>query len=289
MQKDSLLYPIEEISEDPKNPRKTFVQSHIDGLAVSISREGIINPLELDSSGIIITGHCRFRAAKQLGWTEVPVIINDQEYTEYERLRHQIAENVHQSGSVADAVMNPLDVANGYARLIRLKLGKDVEPGSESWFRTTYGSGVTKTLAEEIGVDQKTIEEYLKLLEEPEFVQKDIQRGRPRTHYREANAAPEEVKDQIKEKIAAGDYTSREEIVQDVSLVKKFPDMAVVELERKKAKASAGVNRILNHVARLGLALEAFPLHRVDPKEVGIITKQLEWIKTEIEGYLLDK
>lgn len=273
---------INSIKPDSKQPRKIFDEEHIKGLAQSLLIEGMINPIEVDSDMMIITGECRFKAAHLLGWTEVPIRINPEKYSEYERLRHQMAENIHQSGTSADSMMNPIDTAKGYAKLLNLK-GYKVTPG------VTYaenGKALINELGTEIGVAQSTIYQYLELLEQPEFVQKDILEGRPRTYYRAANEAPDEVKNKMKEKIAGGDYRNREDIIQDVQLLKKLPDLGQLVLARQKAKESLATNRILNGAARLGLALEALPFEQVDIRERNIIITQLKWMMEKIQEYL---
>lgn len=277
---------INRVKPDPAQPRKVFSGEHIEGLAASIKQEGFINEIEVtptEDGFMVITGECRLKAAHLLNFDKVPVRVNSTHYSEYERLRHQMAENVHQSGSSYDAMMNPIDTAKGYARLISLKIGKDYQPGELS-LDETYG--LIKPIAQEIGVEYETIWEYLKLLEQPSFAQEDITEGRPRTYYREADSAPLEVQEELKKKIASGDYKSRSEIEQDVMILKRFPDLTQVSLERKRAKESISSNRILNGVAKLGLALEDKPLSDIDVMERGIITAQLEWIIEKITVYL---
>lgn len=274
---------INTIKPDPNQPRKIFDEKHIKGLAQSISQEGIINPIEIDEDGMIITGECRWKAAKELGLEKVSVNINKSGYGEYERLRHQMAENVHQSGSSYDTMMNPIDTAKGYSKLYSFKAGKDVSPGDIS-HENKYGH--LQELAEEIGIDKNTIIEYLQLLEQPEYIKKAVAEGIPRTYLREADKAPEEIKEDIKKKIAAGDYKSRDEISREVDIAKRLPDLAVIELERKQAKESTATNRILNGISRLALALESQPLAYVDVREKGIVKKQLEWLQEKMVLYL---
>ncbi len=276
--------PIDRIYPDKNQPRKIFSIKHIEGLAASIKQEGFINEIEVsqvDDKFMIITGECRFKAAQLLNWKKVPVRINSTEYSEYERLRHQLAENVHQSGE--GIPMNPIDVAESYAKLISLKIGKDYHPGGTSR-EETYG--LIKPMAQEIGVDYETIWEHLQLLEEPEFVQKALRDGLPRTYIREAELAPLEVQGDLKKKIVAGDYPSRESITQDVQILKRLPDLGLIELERQKSKENIATNRILNGVARLGLALEALPLEQINIEEKQIIVKQLKWVQQKIQEYI---
>lgn len=137
----------------------------------------MINEIEVtenDGDFLILTGECRFKAAQLLNWDKIPVRINNASYSEYERLRHQMAENVHQSGSTYDTMMNPMDTAEGYAKLLKL-LGHNFSPGERS-------PGVDKGISQlerEIGIPATTIYEHLKLLEEPKFVQEAIKEGLP--------------------------------------------------------------------------------------------------------------
>lgn len=266
------------IKEDPNNPRTLFSAQHIEGLAISLEKEGMINYLEVDTNYIIITGACRFRAAKMLNWGKVPVKIYTEELNEYTRLRRQIAENVHQSGE--GIPMNPMDIARAYEKLLKLGHGVRLADTLEENHKSI------RQLADDVGVPKSTIWEHLQLLNQPEFVQKALTEGLPRTYIREAENAPLEVQNDLKKKIVAGDYENREDIIQDVQLLKKIPDLTHVTLERQKAKANKATNRILNGIVRLALALEAQSLKEIESKEQELITEQLLWLMELVDGYL---
>lgn len=79
---------IKKIQVNPKNPRLVFPQDKMDKLVTSIKERGILVPLSvfLDSNGkyTILDGERRFRAATQLGLTEVPIHIQERpEYASY--------------------------------------------------------------------------------------------------------------------------------------------------------------------------------------------------------------
>ena len=67
--------PIDKIRPDKNQPRKSFDEDALKGMAVSIKNEGVINAIEIDEKFIIITGEQRWRAAKIAGLKEVPVKI----------------------------------------------------------------------------------------------------------------------------------------------------------------------------------------------------------------------
>lgn len=58
-----------------RNPRKNDVA--VEKVKESIREYGYISPIVVDSSLTIIAGHTRYRALKELGYDEVPVIIAD--------------------------------------------------------------------------------------------------------------------------------------------------------------------------------------------------------------------
>lgn len=70
----SIVYvPIDEIHEYPKNPRKN--EDAIEKVVNSIRQHGMSAPISLDGDHVIIYGHTRYRACRQLGMATVPCII----------------------------------------------------------------------------------------------------------------------------------------------------------------------------------------------------------------------
>lgn len=112
---------LDDIKPDPNQPRKHFDDEYIAGLAESIADTGLINPIEIDSNYVIITGECRYRACKLLQMEHVDVSINEKEYSQYERFRRQIIENIQQSGVKKNGSgMGPIDTAKAFNRLFQL-------------------------------------------------------------------------------------------------------------------------------------------------------------------------
>lgn len=66
---------IDEIIPYEKNPRKN--DKAVKYVANSIKEFGFKVPIIVDKNNVIVAGHTRLKAAKQLGLTEVPVIIAD--------------------------------------------------------------------------------------------------------------------------------------------------------------------------------------------------------------------
>ena len=272
------------ITQDPNQPRKVVLESSVAHLAQSLRIEGLIHPIELDTKHRIIVGEMRYRAAKNLGWTHIDARINDTPLSPYERLRRQMSENLQQSGAKGGGeAMNPIDTAKAWAQLYKLKTGKDYQPGESSRIETY---GVIKALALEVGVSYETVWEYIKILSQPAIVIEDILRGRGRTYYREAELAPDELKNKIKKKILRGDFVSRDQVQQVVSLSKTIPELALLNLERRYAKESAGVNKILSSIVALALGLVTLSLKDINLVERRMVKTQLEWLQEKIKDYL---
>jgi len=71
----SIQLPIDAIAPSPVNPRQDFDDEYITQLARSLSRDGQWDPLLVrkrpDGSFELISGECRLRAAKKLGWKTI--------------------------------------------------------------------------------------------------------------------------------------------------------------------------------------------------------------------------
>lgn len=75
MKQEIEMVPIGKIKPDPNQPRTEWDehQEHIEELAASYSKHGIIQPLEVDENNVIVLGECRWRAAKSVGLKRVPI------------------------------------------------------------------------------------------------------------------------------------------------------------------------------------------------------------------------
>lgn len=66
---------LKDIKPYEKNPRKN--DDAVPYVLESIKEYGFKVPIVIDKDGVIVTGHTRYKAASQLGLTEVPCIIAD--------------------------------------------------------------------------------------------------------------------------------------------------------------------------------------------------------------------
>jgi len=67
------MWPVERVRSYDKNPRLN--DDAVDAVARSIQEFGFRQPIVVDDEGVIIIGYTRFKAAKKLRLTEVPVHI----------------------------------------------------------------------------------------------------------------------------------------------------------------------------------------------------------------------
>lgn len=106
--------PLREIEPDPDQPRKTFPQENLDELARSIAEHGLLQPIAVRSgpAGMyrIIAGERRWRAARQAGLTEVPVVIR--EVTDEQAMELALIENLQRED------LDPVEEAMGYQQLM---------------------------------------------------------------------------------------------------------------------------------------------------------------------------
>ena len=104
-----------EISRNSFQPRTIFDESKLDELAMSIKKDGIIQPIAVRKSKStkepyeIVAGERRWLAAQKAGLHEVPIVIMD--LNDSETLEVAIVENIQRED------LNAIEEAKGYKRL----------------------------------------------------------------------------------------------------------------------------------------------------------------------------
>lgn len=83
--------PIDVLIPYDKNPR-IITQAAVDAVARSIKAYSFNEPIIADENGVILAGHNRLKAARQLGMTEVPVLWVD-DLTAQKARAYRIADN----------------------------------------------------------------------------------------------------------------------------------------------------------------------------------------------------
>ncbi len=101
---------------EPNNeqPRKSFDSVQISELADSIKKYGVLQPLLVQKKGThyeIIAGERRWRAAREAGLKEVPVVIR--EYSKQQAMEISLIENIQRTD------LNPVEEAQAYRQLMQ--------------------------------------------------------------------------------------------------------------------------------------------------------------------------
>ena len=151
----SIFLPISQVEPGLNQPRKRFDDEALMDLADSIREHGIIQPLlvrPLETGGYqLVAGERRWRAARMIGLTEVPVVIK--EMTETEVMELALIENLQRQD------LNPLEEAAGYRELM-----------------TTYGL-TQDQVAKRVGKSRSAVANCLRLLTVPEEIQPFLRSG----------------------------------------------------------------------------------------------------------------
>ena len=107
--------PLREIEPDPDQPRKKFDPDALAQLAASITENGLLQPIAVrprkaGTGYVIIAGERRWRAARQAGLTEVPVLVKD--VTDEQAAQLALIENLQRED------LDPLEEAEGCRQLM---------------------------------------------------------------------------------------------------------------------------------------------------------------------------
>ena len=147
---------LSEIEPNRSQPRKKFDDESISALADSIKRHGILQPLLVRPYGSgyqIVAGERRWRAARMLGMTEVPVQIR--EFSDSESMQIALIENLQREN------LNPIEEAQAYKRLLNefhLKQDEVAERVSKSRTAVTNSMRLLKLCDE---VQQMVVNEMI--------------------------------------------------------------------------------------------------------------------------------
>ena len=186
----ALMVPIDQLDEDPDNPRKDFPPEAIEELAQDIVQRGILQPIVVSDRNdkgryLIRFGSRRWRAAIQAGLTTVPVIFAVEARDAYD----QVAENLKRQN------LTPLELAQFIRR--RVDAG---ESNAE--------------VGRQLGMDLSTVAHHLALLNLPPVLDQALRIGRcesPRTLH-ELSRLHEEQPEQVAALVAGTEPITREAV-----------------------------------------------------------------------------
>ncbi|MBV9879625.1 MAG: ParB/RepB/Spo0J family partition protein, partial [Gemmatirosa sp.] len=144
-----------QIRPNPYQPRQEFRPEELADLESSLKASGLLQPITVrpapgGGAGYeLIAGERRYRAATNLGWTEIPAIVK--EIDDQTLLTLALVENLQR------ADLNPIEEAEGYQRLI-------------AEFGLTQ-----QQVADVVGKDRSTVNNVLRLLGLPASVRRMLQ------------------------------------------------------------------------------------------------------------------
>ena len=148
--------PIDLLRASPNNPRKNFADADLEDLTKSIREKGLLQPIVVrpiaNGEYEIVAGERRWRAAQRASVHDVPVLIRD--LTDGEALEIALIENIQRSD------LNPLEEARAYGQLLEQ-------------FNYTQ-----QQLADSIGKSRSHVANTLRLMNLPEAVRAEIEKGR---------------------------------------------------------------------------------------------------------------
>lgn len=155
--RNARMIPLDKISPDPNQPRKTIDPYRLDELIESIHEYGVRQPISVRPTGddnyIIISGERRWTAARQASLAEIPAIIVTEELTDDRRMALQLIENIQRED------LNPIDRAKAFLELKRLS--------GKQW----------KEVEELVGIGESRRMQLMRLLDLPEQIQERISSG----------------------------------------------------------------------------------------------------------------
>ncbi|MFN4034031.1 MAG: ParB/RepB/Spo0J family partition protein [Fimbriimonadales bacterium] len=257
--------PIDLIVEDPDQPRRGYDEESLAGLAESIRRYGIINPITVrllpdGATYQIVTGERRWRAAQMAGLTEIPCIVKQLDLDAV--TTEQLIENLQRED------LAPIDKARALKNLKESR-------------KLTH-----RELAQLLGLSERTIGIWLGLLELPEEVGEQViaASGRPpagsitESHARSLLELDDpELQTRLAEKIRDEELTSGETAAL-VRTLREEPDRAdeILEQPAQEVLAAAEVRGPALEVRRFRRYLEGLDVHALHPSHLPPLEEELE-------------
>lgn len=147
--------PISRIRPNPFQPRREIDPAELGELEQSLKASGLLQPITVRRRGDayeLIAGERRFRAASNLGWSEISAIVRD--YDDRTMLVLALVENLQRAN------LNAVEEARGYRQLIQD-------------FKLTQ-----QEVADAVGKDRTTVTNLLRILTLPDPVQRMVESGR---------------------------------------------------------------------------------------------------------------
>lgn len=145
---------LDEILQNPFQPRRKFDENKLQELADSIKIHGVVQPVIVNKAAEgyrLVVGERRYRASKMAGLTEIPAIVRD--YADQQMLEVALIENLQRED------LNPIETAQAYQYLL-----KEHELTHDQ-------------LSERLGCSRSAVSNTLRLLSLPGEIRDDLASG----------------------------------------------------------------------------------------------------------------
>ena len=146
--------PIDGVSPNPDQPRRSFDPDELEALAASLRRHGVLQPVVVRRAAEgyeLLVGERRWRAARRAGLRSIPAVVA--EAATPQRLELALVENIQRRD------LNAVELALA--------------------FRSLTASGLThEEIGQRVGMDRSSVSNYLRILELSPELLRDIEAGR---------------------------------------------------------------------------------------------------------------
>ena len=254
---------IEELKAGKYQPRTEFDKEALDALVESVKEKGVLQPLLVRKQGDkyeIIAGERRWRAAKEAGLKEVPVIVKD--FSDQEALEVALVENLLREN------LSAIEEAEGLQRLI------------------TEFSHTQEALSQIVGKSRSHIANTLRLLNLPQEVQNMVKENKLSAGHARALVGLDNAVELAKQ-IIAKDLNVRQ--VEELVAKQKEP-----KKEKVKVQKDQDITDIENDLNKeLGLRIKITPskqgggkviLQYASPAELDMILDILDGSKKNMKN-----
>ena len=232
-QPELLHLPVEAIHPNPRQPRRRFEPEATSGLAASIRRQGLLQPIVVrprEEGGYqLVAGERRWRAAREAGVPTLPALVRAVD--DRDSLLLGLVENVAREN------LSPVEEARAYASLI-------------DEFELSLGE-----VAEQVGRSKASVSNRVRLLDLPEEVLWMLARGElTEGHARAVLALPDDgARKRLAKRIATEGMTVRaaERAAQDGG-ARRRPRVSVARVDPELAdRATTAASHLTGLPARI--------------------------------------
>jgi ParB/RepB/Spo0J family partition protein len=193
-------------------------------LVSSIKQHGIINPIEVDEKGVIVTGELRWRASKKAGLKEIDVrVLTDKE------IKNRFGRQAHENNVRSGLDFSDMMLATKWA------------------LKETGGS--QNAASKLLGVSKATLDEYSQHIQDPKEITESIAAGgTPRTAIRSTHGASKKHRLELQRAVLKHPEWTRDEVKAKASVLtdKVSKEAARQIIEQPVANWTDALNSVMS-------------------------------------------